>query len=98
MRYATIFAATLALGLLFSGPTAAGPNVIEIGQERPVSGMVNKVDVDDGTIWVGPMRFSVPAGVFDLDELAEGNIVVVDYRKGDDGLVATRLRIDPLPR
>ncbi len=98
MRFTQLFAATLALGLLSAAPAAAGTSVREVGQERPISGMVDKVDVDDRTIWVGPMRFGVPAGVFDLDELAEGNFVVVDYRKGEDGLVATGLRIDPLPR
>ena len=98
MRFTQLFAATLALGLLAASPAGADPQVHEIGQERPVSGMVTGIDSDDRTIWVGPMRFNIPSGVFDLDELSEDAIVVVDYRRGEDGLVATGLRVDPLPR
>ncbi len=92
----------LAIGILactLAGASAeAGSGLTTIGQERPVSGVISSVDADEQTIWLGPLRFYVPGTVFDLDELAEGDRAVVGYAQGEDGLVATSLRLDTRPR
>ncbi len=88
-----IFACTLA-----GASAEAGSGLTTIGQERPVSGVISGVDADEGTIWLGPLRFHVPGSVFDLDELEEGDRAVGGYVPGEDGLVATSLRLDTRPR
>ncbi len=96
MRFAWLVA-----GLLVLAPASApwaGTQARVAGQERPVSGQVTGIDLDDGYIWLGPMRILVPADVFDLEELDEGVKAIVDYVQSDEGPLATKLRVDPLPR
>jgi len=91
----------LAIGIMaltLSAVSARAGSNSPAAQERPVSGVVSSVDLDERTIWLGPVRFLVPPNVFDLDKLAEGDRAVVGYVQGEDGLVATSLRRDTRPR
>ncbi len=95
MRFSWLVAGLLVLAPA-SAPWAGAAKVL--GQERPVSGPVTGIDLDDGYIWLGPMRILVPADVFDLEELDEGVKAIVDYVQSDEGPLATKLRVDALPR
>ncbi len=93
LSWLAIFACTLA-----GASAEAGSGHTTIVQERPLSGVISGVDAEEGTIWLGPLRFHVPGSVFDLDEIAEGDRAVVEYVQSEDGLVATGLRLDMRPR
>ena len=86
----------LALGLAFGSLTAPAQAVA--GQERPVSGVVNSVDELDLTLYVGPVQFYVPANVYDLEMLEEGDYAIVHFVRTRDGLVATELRVNSTPQ
>ena len=96
MRLAWLKIGIIACTLAVASAEASGQTTI--AQERPVSGVISGVDAEEGTIWLGPLRFYVPGTVFDLEELEEGVRAVVEYVQGEDGLVATRIRLDTRPR
>ncbi len=91
MRLAWLTASIAALILgsatpAWSGATSHGP--------RPVSGAVTSIDEDDRVIYVEQVRFVVPPGVYDLEELEEGVRAIVTYHKGPEGRVADDIRIE----
>ena len=91
MRKPWLLAAVLTLALSLAGGIGAAHGA---EAERPVSGLVNQVHSHARTLYVGPMKFYVPAKVYDLDELSEGARVVISFKRSGGQLHATSIELD----
>ena len=85
-------AAVLALGLSFATGSVGIAQAAEA--ERPVSGLVSRAQPHAGILHLGSMRFYVPDDVYDLDELSEGDRVVVSFERSGGQLLATAIEVD----
>ncbi len=91
MRFIRLGIAILLFGL---APAAVPAATIE----RPVSGVITGVDPDGQVIYLGSVRFEVPADVYDLDELPQGIRAVVHFTRDGQIRTATKISPDDRPR